>query len=138
SSADDVRPRQSCGGHYGRCLANFQSRIALSLADGLVKWKKDKLLAQTGDEDRWPILVIPDLHREDRALRQRINLREEGARAFFNVTKAARDLACWIEYSSAIAFAGNRPLPRCQDGITRFHRLQKPVCTDRFRAPFRR
>src|SRR5215467_11606710 len=57
--ASDVLFCHRCGGYDSGCLANFQNRIALSLADGLVKGKNDELLAYTRNEDRWPILMIP-------------------------------------------------------------------------------
>ena len=61
--AGDVLFRQRCGGYDSVYVANFQSRIALSLADGLVKRKNDELLARTRNKDGWPILVVANLHR---------------------------------------------------------------------------
>ena len=90
------------------------------------------------DEDRWPIFVIADLHRHDRARRQRVDLRLESARALFNTTKATRAFAGRIENRGAITFARQRLLPRSQQWIVRFHRLQKLPSADTFRASFRR
>ena len=93
SFAGDVLSCRRCRGYDSGCLANFQRCIALSLADGLVKRKNDELLTQRCNEDRRPILVIANLHRDDRACGEHINFRVESARPLFNVTKAARDLA---------------------------------------------
>ena len=94
SSAGDMLILQRRGRYHSRCLANFQSGIALSLANRLVKRKNDEFLAKTRDKHGWPVLVISNLHRDDRAGRQRINLGVESARALFDITEAARNLAC--------------------------------------------
>jgi hypothetical protein len=43
-----------------------------------------------------------------------------------------------MENGRTIALGRQRPLPRHQEWIARFHRLQKLPCTDTFRAPFKR
>jgi hypothetical protein len=95
------------------------------------------LLAQAGDENRWPIFMVPYLHRDNRARRKRIDLRSESSRALFNLTEAARDFAGRLENRSTISFLRQRPLPCDQEWIARFHRLHEPPCTDTFRAPLK-
>src|SRR5262249_25291815 len=62
-------------GHYSGCFANLQGGVALAFVDGLIKQENNEPLAEAGDENRWPILVIADLHRHDTARRQRVDRR---------------------------------------------------------------
>src|SRR6266481_974865 len=125
-------------GDYSAGSANPQRSLALLVADGLVKGENNELLAQACNEDGWPIFVVPNLHRHDRARRQCIDVRLESARSPFNIAEAADDFAVRVENRSTITVVGERPLPRSQQLIVRFHRLQEPSCADTFRAPCRR
>lgn len=82
--------------------------------------------------------MISNLHGNDRVRRQCIDFRFESARSLFNIAEAAHDFAVRIENRNTSTLVRERPLPRSQHWIGRFHRLQEPLCPDTFRAPFRR
>jgi hypothetical protein len=126
------------GRHYSARPANLQRSFALLFINRLVKRQNNELPAQACDEYRWPIFVIADLHRDGRASRQHGDFSLESACSLFNITKVTYDIAGRIENRSAIAFARQRLLPRSQQWIIRFHRLQKLPFVDTFRASFRR
>jgi hypothetical protein len=108
------------------------------LPNGLVQRQNNQLLAQTRDENRRPIFVVANLHSHDSPGEELVHFGRESTRVAFNVPKASRDPAGWIENGGVIAFARDSRLPCEEQRIVMFHRLQKPKVANTFRAPFRR
>jgi len=128
----------SDSGHYSSRPANLQRGVALLVVDGFFERKNNQLLAQASDQNRWPIFMIADLNREDLACIEDVDLRCEMARSLFDLSKRPRDFPRWIENGRPIAFPQQRFVPRRQQWVFGFHRLQETTCASKFRAPFRR
>jgi len=125
-------------GRYSARPANLERGVALFVADRLLNRKNNKLFPQTCDENRRPIFMIADLNRNDFARAESLDLRFELARLLFNLSKRPRDLAGRIENGGLIALSRQRLVPRCQQCVFGFHRLQETACADTFRAPLGR
>jgi hypothetical protein len=108
------------------------------VADRLVQWQNDHLLAQAGDKNRRPVFVVSNLHSQDCSGEQVVHFCFESTCVSFNVPKRPRDPASRIENGGGIAFMGDCRLPREQQWIAMFHPLQKPTFANTFRAPFKR
>jgi hypothetical protein len=77
----------------------------LLLPNGLVQRQNNQLLAQTRDENRRPIFVVPNLHRDDCACTERVHFGVKSACMAFNVLQAPRDPAIRIKKRRVLAFA---------------------------------
>src|SRR6516164_8781160 len=104
------RPKNFWGGsagdseRYSARPANFQRGIPLVIADRLFERQNNQPPAQTGDQNRRPIIVIADLNCDDLARIERADLGSELARLFFDLSKRPRDLAGCTQNGRLITF----------------------------------
>src|SRR5690242_19500959 len=75
---------------HSSCAAHFQRDIALLVAHRSLQRKDDDLFAQAGNQDRWPIFMIADLHCENVAWPEVVDLVRKIASTCFDLVEGAQ------------------------------------------------
>src|SRR5260370_34241802 len=90
--------------HNSACLTDLQRRVALLIADRWFQGKDNQALAQSCDQNRWPIFVVTNLDRNNAMLGEDVDRRLEFLRSLFDFTKRPQDFAVRFENRERTAF----------------------------------
>ena len=94
-----------------------QLPTALLCADRFIERENHDSSLQTGEEDRRPIGVIPNLNREDAAGIEHVDLAFEVARLLIDLRKSPGDVARCLENRRGITFARQRFVPGPEERV---------------------
>ena len=123
--------------HNSACLTDFQRRVSLLIADRWFQGKDNQALAQSRDQNRWPIFVVTNLDRNNAMLWEDVDRRLEFPCALFDFTKRAQDFAVCCENRGRITFLRKRLAPCHEQWVARPHRLHKIIRAVTFHPRFR-
>jgi hypothetical protein len=84
---DAANNRQDAGAprYDSPCATNFQRCVALLVANGLFQRENNQVPAQTSDQNRRPVFVVPDLDRDNASGLKRFDLPLEIARTLIDL-----------------------------------------------------